>query len=93
MRRLLVVPTVLIVAIVVGFVLGFGGQLPFFSILSVLCLTPMFLVTLGFAFGKVSNEYQFFVPKGAATQTVQRRGIKRPTADAYDVGLGDLRGN
>ena len=50
MRRLLVVPAGLLVFGVIAFVLGFAAQLPFFTVISLICLTPLFLVSLGFAF-------------------------------------------
>jgi uncharacterized membrane protein YbaN (DUF454 family) len=91
MRRLFVVPVGLLVLLILAFVIGFAGQAPFFLVLSTLCFTPLFLLALGFAFGKASNRYQFFVPKEVMQQQpVQRR---QRLATNYEAQSGDLRGN
>jgi hypothetical protein len=91
MRKLLLVPMGLLGFLSVGFVVGVGAQLPFLMIFSLMCLTPLFLVTLGFAFGKASNQYRFLVPKDAQP-VIQQQRARRPAA-TYDVGAGDIRGN
>lgn len=91
MRRLFVIPVVLLVVLLISLVIGFAGQAPFFLLISLLCCMPLFLLALGFAFGKASNRYTFFVPKeGAQQQSIQRS--RRPAA-TYDIPGGDLRGN
>jgi len=94
MRRLLVVPVGLLVIALVGFILGFAAQLPFFTFISILCALPLFLLSLGFAFGKASNAYRFFVPKELPLQQQQPQQ-RRQRLQTYSVGesSGDLRGN
>ena len=92
MRRLLIAPAGLLVLLVLGFILGFAAQLPFFMVVSLVCLTPSFLVALGFAFGKASNQYRFLVPKDNVPM-IQNQRARRPAA-TYEVGsTGDLRGS
>ena len=91
MRRLFVVPIGLLVILLIGFIIGFAGQAPFFLVLSGLCFMPLFLLALGFAFGKASNRYTFFVPKEVVQQQPVQRN--RRLATNYDVQTGDLRGN
>ena len=91
MRRLFVVPIGLFVILLIGFIIGFAGQAPFFLVLSALCFMPLFLLALGFAFGKASNRFSFFVPKEAVQlQPTQRN---RRLATNYEVQSGDLRGS
>lgn len=91
MRRLFVVPIGLFVILIIGFVIGFAGQAPFFLVLSGLCFMPLFLLALGFASGKASNRYTFFVPKEVVQQQpVQRR---QRLTNNYEVQQGDLRGS
>ena len=91
MRRLFIVPIGLFVLLIVGFVIGFAGQAPFFLVLSGLCFMPLFLLALGFAFGKASNRYTFFVPKEVVQQQPVQRN--RRLATNYDPQVGDLRGS
>lgn len=91
MRRLLMIPIGLLVLIVIAFTLGLAAQLPFFMVISVMCLTPLFLVSLGFAFGKASNQYRFLVPKDSQP-VIQQQRARRPAA-TYEINTGDLRGN
>lgn len=90
MRRLMIVPFALLLLTIIGFVLGFVAQASFFLVISPLCLAPLFLLTLGFALGKASHDYQFFVPKATAQPIVQQR---RTRAASYDVGSGEIRGS
>ena len=94
MRRLFVVPIGLLVLLVVGFIIGFAGQAPFFLVLSTLCFTPLFLLASGFAFGKASNRYVFFVPKETPSQPQQMQQ-RRQRIQTYgvDANAGDLRGS
>ena len=91
MRRLFIVPAGLFVVMLIGFIIGFAGSVPFVLLLSIVCAAPMFLIAFGFAFGKASNRYTFFVPKEVIQQGPSPR-VRRPAA-TYDVGAGDLRGN
>ena len=91
MRRLFVVPIGLFVILLIGFIIGFAGQAPFFLVLSALCFMPLFLLALGFAFGKASNRYTFFVPKEVVQQQPVQRN--RRLATNYDPQIGDLRGS
>jgi len=91
MRRLFVVPIGLFVILLIGFIIGFAGQAPFFLVLSLLCFMPLFLLALGFAFGKASNRYTFFVPKEVVQQQPAQRN--RRLATNYDAQIGDLRGS
>jgi len=91
MRRLFVVPIGLFVVLLIGFIIGFAGQAPFFLVLSLLCFMPLFLLALGFAFGKASNRYTFFVPKEVVQQQPVQRN--RRLATNYDPQIGDLRGS
>jgi len=91
MRRLFVVPIGLLVILLIGFIIGFAGQAPFFLVLSGLCFMPLFLLALGFAFGKASNRYTFFVPKEVVQQQPVQRN--RRLATNYDPQVGDLRGS
>jgi len=91
MRRLFVVPIGLFVILLIGFIIGFAGQAPFFLVLSLLCFMPLFLLALGFAFGKASNRYTFFVPKEVVQQQPVQRNRRLTTN--YEVQSGDLRGS
>ena len=91
MRRLFVVPIGLFVVLLIGFIIGFAGQAPFFLVLSGLCFMPLFLLALGFASGKASNRYTFFVPKEVVQQQPVQRN--RRLATNYDPQIGDLRGS
>lgn len=91
MRRLFVIPIGLFVILLIGFIIGFAGNAPFFLLLSLGCATPLFLMALGFAFGKASNRYTFFVPKEVVQQQPAQR-MRRPAA-TYDIPGGDLRGS
>ena len=92
MRRLFVVPIGLFVILLIGFIIGFAGQAPFFLVLSLLCFMPLFLLALGFAFGKASNRYTFFVPKEVVQQQQLSPRNRRLTTN-YEVQSGDLRGS
>jgi len=89
MRRLLTIPVILLVVLVLLFVVGIGAQLPFLMVISLMCLTPCFLISLGFAFGKASNQYRFIVPK-EGQQVIQNQRARRPTASSYPVGNGEV---
>lgn len=91
MRRLFIVPVGLLVLLVIGFIIGFAGQAPFITLLSVICAAPMFLLATGFAIGKASHNYTFFVPK-AAQPVIQQQRARRPAA-TYEVNSGEYRGN
>ena len=91
MRRLFVVPVGLLVLLIIGFIIGFAGQAPFFLVLSTLCFMPLFLLASGFAFGKASNRYTFFVPKETLQQQPANR--KQRLATNYEINPGELRGN
>lgn len=92
MRRLFVIPAGLFILLAVGLLLGFAAQLPFFLVVSLICTGPMFLLGVGYAFGKASNRYTFFVPKETAQLQPQPRS-RRPAAATYEVSNGDMRGN
>lgn len=96
MKRYFVIPVGLLVITVIGFILGTAAQLPFVLVLSVLCAAPMALLSMGFAFGKASQSYSFFVPKDAPAQEIQyapQQRRRQSAAGTYPVNSGDLRGS
>lgn len=56
-RRLFILAGILFAGIVGAFIIGIAGNAPAMLMLSVLCATPVFFLTLGAAFGRASNEF------------------------------------
>ncbi|MCA0453407.1 MAG: hypothetical protein LCI00_05490 [Chloroflexi bacterium] len=94
MRRIFVVPVGLLVLTIIGFALGTAGQMPFVLVLAMLCAAPMFFISVGFAAGKASNRYNFFVPKEAVQIQQPQPRRRQPAAGSFEINnAGDLRGN
>jgi hypothetical protein len=56
-KRLFVIAGILFAGIVGFFVLGVASNAPALLMLSVVCITPIFFMALGAAFGRASQEF------------------------------------
>lgn len=57
MTRLLVIPAFLLIAVVVLSIIGVAGSAPVSLVLGLMCGFPMFMLSLGWAIGRASNEF------------------------------------
>ena len=56
-RNLFVLAVLLLLLIIVSVVVGLVGNASSFLILGLMCASPLFMLTLGAAFGRASNEF------------------------------------
>lgn len=71
-RSLMVLAVLFFVALIVSLVVGFASSAPAMLIVGLMCAFPMFMLALGAAVGRASNELTIVRKERVAQQTVMR---------------------
>lgn len=76
-RSLMVVAVLLFVLVVLSLVVGFASGAPAMLILGLMCAFPMFMLALGAAVGRASNELTIVRKERVMPSRTQRPGQSR----------------